>query len=222
VQTDGGGFFVSTHVQHASLLSGRQFALAVTIALHGVILGALMAIGVVTPVVEAVQKRIQATIFEEKPDKPRPITNADALQNLIRPHTDPELPVIDEYRDPPMDERKSDDVMTTSGVEAYQQGGTGALIAPTDLQAVATRSADDYYPSASIRLEEEGVAIVRVCVDASGQPAGRPTVDASSGFARLDAAAVQWAREALRFTPATRDGVAVPGCKGFRVRFDLK
>jgi protein TonB len=222
VQTDGGGFFVSTQIQHASLLSGRQFAMAVTMALHGLILGALMAIGVVTPVVDAVQKRIQATIYEEKPDKPKPISETDVLQNPIHQSSDLKIPVVDEFRDPPVDERKSDETIAMAGGSFYPQGGVGVQIAPTDLQAVATRSPDIYYPSASIRLEEQGVVVVRVCADANAQLAGRPTVEASSGFARLDAAAVQWAREALRFTPATREGVAVPACKGFRVRFNLR
>jgi hypothetical protein len=37
----------------------------------------------------------------------------------------------------------------------------------------------------------------------------------------LDAAAVKWASEALRFQPATRGGTAVASCKEFRVSFTL-
>jgi hypothetical protein len=48
-----------------------------------------------------------------------------------------------------------------------------------------------------------------------------PTIENSSGSARLDGAAVTWAREALRFTPATRSGSPVSACKGFRVNFTL-
>ena len=38
---------------------------------------------------------------------------------------------------------------------------------------------------------------------------------------RLDQAALKWVREALRFTPATENGVGVSSCKGFRVVFNL-
>jgi protein TonB len=83
------------------------------------------------------------------------------------------------------------------------------------------RSADDYYPAASLRLQESGTAIVQVCVAPSGRLEGAPAIQQSSGSPRLDAAALKWAREALRFTPATRGGVPISACKGFRVNFKL-
>jgi protein TonB len=101
--------------------------------------------------------------------------------------------------------------------------GTGTAIAPavriTALQYRAVRPADDYYPPQSLRLEEEGTAIVQVCVAPSGKLEGAPVIQESSGSPRLDEGALKWAREALRFTPATRDGVPVSACKGFRVNF---
>jgi outer membrane biosynthesis protein TonB len=52
--------------------------------------------------------------------------------------------------------------------------------------------------------------------------AAAPMLETSSGYARLDSAALKWARGALRFTPAQRNGQAIPACKGFRVTFRLK
>jgi hypothetical protein len=49
-----------------------------------------------------------------------------------------------------------------------------------------------------------------------------PTVETSSGFSRLEEATLKWAREALTFHAATRDGVPVQACKGFRVNLRLK
>jgi TonB family protein len=95
-------------------------------------------------------------------------------------------------------------------------------IPPTPLQFRAVRPADDYYPSASQSMQEEGLAIVRVCVTPAGKLDGKPVIESTSGSARLDAAALTWAREALRFTPATERGVPVAACKGFRVNFKLR
>jgi protein TonB len=101
-------------------------------------------------------------------------------------------------------------------------GGDAIPIPATDLTYRATRSPDDYYPAASIRLQEQGVAVVEVCVNAQGRLDGRPVIQRTSGSRQLDAAAVRWASEALAFTPATRNGAAVAACKGFRVNFSLR
>jgi protein TonB len=104
-------------------------------------------------------------------------------------------------------------------------GGSGVrlpTIPATPLSYRSRRPTDDYYPAVSIRMSEEGAAIVRVCVDAGGALQAAPQVTDSSGHARLDAAAVTWAREALTFTPATENGARVAACKGFRVRFSLR
>jgi TonB family protein len=76
-------------------------------------------------------------------------------------------------------------------------------------------------PPGWIRRGEEGSSILQVCVAATGALAATPTLETSAGYARLDSAALKWAREALRFTPAQRDGKAVTACKGFRVTFGL-
>lgn len=93
--------------------------------------------------------------------------------------------------------------------------------APTPLVAQAIRSPDEYYPSLSVRQGEQGTTVVLACVDSGGRLQREPSIESSSGSALLDAAAIKWASEALRFTPATRDGRAVAACKGFRVLFRL-
>jgi TonB family protein len=91
----------------------------------------------------------------------------------------------------------------------------------TDLKYRAVKSPDEFYPPSSVSLQEQGVAIVNVCVGADGRIDGTPMIQASSGYKRLDQAAVRWTREALRFTPATENGTGVRACKGFRVVFNL-
>ena len=70
-------------------------------------------------------------------------------------------------------------------------------------------------------MNQVGAVIVRTCVDASGHLSAMPQVVTPSSSPLLDTAAVKWAGEALRFTPARRGGVAVASCKEFRVNFKL-
>jgi protein TonB len=74
------------------------------------------------------------------------------------------------------------------------------------------------YPRLSRRLGEEGVVVLRVRVASDGSVAA--TVERSSGFERLDRAAVA-AIETWSFAPATRDGVAIPWEFDHEVTFEL-
>jgi len=81
----------------------------------------------------------------------------------------------------------------------------------------------DYYPPPSIRLEEKGVASVRVCVDAAGRLSADPVIAQSSGSARLDAAALRLAKAGSgHYLPSTEDGRPVSACYPFGVRFELR
>jgi protein TonB len=82
------------------------------------------------------------------------------------------------------------------------------------------RSPDAYYPPMSRQLGELAW-LVRVCVNRDGSRDGTPALKTTSGFSRLDQAAVKWATEALRFKPAVQGGSAVHACQGFRVKFRL-
>lgn len=64
------------------------------------------------------------------------------------------------------------------------------------------------YPMASRRMREEGRVVVLVEINPQGL-VERATIDASSGFPRLDESALAAARKA-RMKPYTRNGVAYP------------
>ena len=84
-------------------------------------------------------------------------------------------------------------------------------------------TADDYYPSAAKRMEEEGVATVRVCVDANGRLTAAPSTAQTSGSSRLDQGAIQLAKAGSgHYRPSTEDGRPVDSCYPFRVRFELR
>jgi TonB family protein len=78
----------------------------------------------------------------------------------------------------------------------------------------------DYYPPGEIRTGNEGTAEIQSCVDTSGRLDGTPTVEATSGHAPLDKAAVRLARDA-KYARAFRGDTPVPNCYRFRVTFTL-
>ena len=81
----------------------------------------------------------------------------------------------------------------------------------------------DYYPNASRRLGEKGVATVRACVDGNGRLTTDPTIAQSSGSARLDAGSLTLARAGSgHYRPTTEDGRLVSSCFEFHIRFELK
>jgi TonB family protein len=101
----------------------------------------------------------------------------------------------------------------TTHVAQRVAGGPGAGFPETS----------DFYPSPSIRLVEEGVSIVRVCVDTKGRLTSEPSTARVSGFARLDEAALKLARAGSgHYRATTEDGQPVNSCYPFGIRFQLK
>ncbi len=76
------------------------------------------------------------------------------------------------------------------------------------------------YPKAARKLGYEGIVTLLVFVDAAGQ-AQDVAVQASSGYAMLDEAAVKAIRQ-WRFEPARRFGMAVEGSVLVPIVFDLE
>lgn len=74
-------------------------------------------------------------------------------------------------------------------------------------QASALNNPKPSYPPAALRQGIEGRVLVRVLVDANGQPAAVELAE-SSGSRLLDDAALETLRR-WRFQPARRNGVAV-------------
>jgi periplasmic protein TonB len=79
---------------------------------------------------------------------------------------------------------------------------------------------DEYYPPTSTRLGEEGIAKVKVCVGTNGRVIDA-TLEESSGFERLDQAAIKVAK-LYRFNPATENGKPVEACAPMPLRFQIK
>lgn len=214
-------------IERASLLTGRQLALLCVIALHVFVIGGLMTMKIAydrTPTLPAF-KPVTATPITPDEKPPPPKLDDRRVQQALNQPIDVTIPVIDLVISPQERTWVAPDTGPAVPVESGGiSGGTGTAVPvpSTALSYRAVRSPDDYYPQASITLQEEGIATVRICVGPTGRLEGRPTIERSSGSRRLDNAALQWAREALTFTPATVNGAPVADCKGFRVNFNLK
>jgi protein TonB len=214
---------ITQPLQQASMLTGRQMVMAVIIGLHALVIAALMAIRVMPDP----RQLLDIGPIDTLPDPPpRIVDTKPRIEPDTRPFESgvpipdgptPQFPV-DEHIITPV----PDPGPIGPPVEPLTTGSnTVAEIASTPLKFATVRSPDEFYPAESVPLQEKGVAIVRVCVGPTGRLDGGPTIQSSSGSPRLDRAAVTWAREALRFTPATRGGSPVGACKGFRVNFTL-
>jgi protein TonB len=91
---------------------------------------------------------------------------------------------------------------------------------PVHIQHVAYARFDPpAYPPLSRRLGESGVVVLRVLIDEAGLPR-EVQVETSSGFARLDEAAVAAVRSA-RFVPFSEGGRARAAVARVPIRFEL-
>ena len=208
------------------LLSGRQLVLLGTAGLHVLVYQVLSLTLGFHPVGDAADHIMKAFFPEDpvtlqaQPPRPRTVTPDAQIHTLLN---DPPLPQPVFDPEQPLDTGAGDTINYPGPGDVGTEGPVApAAPPPTALRYTALRPTDDFYPPSAIRLGEEGVTVLRVCVSAAGVLQGEPKVTVGSGHPRLDGAAVAWAGQALRFTPATRDGAPVEACKGFRVSFRLR
>jgi TonB family protein len=208
-------------MQQASVLTGRQAMMLVVVGLHALVIGVLMTMKL--ELIEPVTFVFKPITPIDEVDKAPPVDAPELVVDEKAPSLwipDVPAPVVTTQPDAgitPEPTQPANSATTNS-----EGGGEGFLIPSTALISRATLAPDDFYPAASISLQEEGVSVVRVCVGPTGRIEGKPTIQRGSRSRRLDDAAIRWASEALEFTPATRNGAAVSECKDFRVVFKLR
>lgn len=201
------------------LSSRRSMTFILVVALHVAVFTGLMTkikFHVRTPTTFVTQVLTPPHARDFPPPLPPPVvvhTRID-LPPLENPpvHEDDDGSVIDAR--PLMPSTPNDATTETPRpVVTHVQGGPGAGF-PT---------ADDYYPSAAKRMEEEGVATIQVCVDPKGRLTSDPKTVQSSGSPRLDQGALLLAKAGSgHYHPSTEDGRPVDSCYPFRVRFQLR
>lgn len=204
---------MTTYVQRMQWSSGRGLVMAVVVGLHVVLIAGLMVWKIAETVVEVPNVSIAVTSLDEQRPEQKVTPVKVTLQEFA--------PIEQAVEVQPIEVEET--TALEPPAEAMVSADTGATSVSTDtpLRYRAVRPADDYYPPNAIRLEQAGDVILRTCVDAQGRLSSAPTV-VRGRTPLLDAAAIKWAQEALRFTPATRGGVKVDACKDFRVQFTLR
>lgn len=97
-----------------------------------------------------------------------------------------------------------------------------ADVAPRfDPKSRANAFPESEYPDQSRRLGEEGEVIISVLVGADGKITDGK-IEKSSGFERLDKAALEYYMRRGRFLPGTKDGQPIAAWKPIKVTFKLK
>lgn len=211
---------MAAYVQDTSFLSRRAIVLVVIIGFH-VLLGYGLATGLARKVVEVIAPPIQADISEE-----------------IEQRDEPPPPPPPEFERPPVEvpppevaiEIPIDTAQSTAITDVTSKPVPKAPPPPPPPKPVKRvppkpgrnfPTAEEYYPTASKRLGEQGAANVRACVGTNGRLTEEPTIVESSGSARLDEGAIKLAK-AGRYVPGTEDGKPVPMCFVFRIKFELR
>lgn len=151
------------------------------------------------------------------PDDPPPPTPPVVLERTEVFVPQPDL-VIDSFPDTTI----TPEVRPLEQIPVEPMGGTAVTEVPgtnvmQDSRYPLTQPA---YPPASKREGEQGAADVEVYVLPDGR-VGNVRIARTTGFERLDNAALQEARRSWRFKPATRAGEAVAQWYKVRVVFKL-
>jgi TonB family protein len=215
-----GNKVMTAYTRHDSALSSRRsIALLLIVCLHVALIYSL-ATGLVHTVAAVIPTVIHATVTTEV----RPRENPPPPRQPQLGSTVVEIPEPYFRFDLPADPKTIRDVATEQPPRRTSEpsiprvmsrvlGGPGKGFPNTA----------DYYPPASIRFGEKGIAAVRVCVDGNGRLSADPTIAQSSGSARLDEGALRLAKAGSgHYRATTEDGRSVNSCFPFLIRFEFR
>jgi protein TonB len=199
-----------------------------TLILVGILLLHLLAIraiwlGLTTPGVRDLQTMLQIAVLPaEKPERPPPLPPVSLNENRAIQVPSPEVDIPAEEDSPPSIQAMSlqQDTSPLPTPAAAPTQPAVPSVPSVRPRPIYVPGGWERYPAESIRAHETGRPTITICISAAG------TVDSvelakSSGFPRLDQAAVNLGREA-RFRPALRDGKPMAFCLPYRVTFAIR
>lgn len=197
----------------SEFFSKRLIIFVAIVAFHAVIVWAFVT-GLATSGARLVATILKTNIIQTEQVKELPPPPPQAKLNVPPPVTvvAPDVVINIPTAPPPVT-----NVVTKPVVVKPIAAPPPAPIVPAKITYAPDTS--DYYPPQSRRNNEEGRALVHICVDPRGRVASA-AIDASSGHALLDDAAVKLAK-AYRFKPATQAGKPIEQCTGLPVKFVL-
>jgi periplasmic protein TonB len=210
---------MAAHIeQDSQFFTRRGVVVGAILLLHLFILWALVT-GLASRAIEALAPPVQAVFTPEDvkntpPPPPPPPT-------FERPPV--EIPPTDTIVEVPQA------VASTAITNTTTQHVAPAPVAPHAVTRTAAGpgrgfpNSEEYYPPASKRLEEQGMAVINVCVGPDGRLTAAPTLDRTSGFPHLDEAAIKLTTAASgKYKPATEDGKPVASCNKLGIRFQIR
>jgi periplasmic protein TonB len=195
----------------SSFLSRSGPAIAV-IGLHVLIIyGVAASMGIVK--VNKFAPPLQTVFIDQ------PISDPEPEIKPVKPEIDEIVPV-----DEPMPELQMEEIIAPPAevpMEASQNAiAATAAEAGAAQQLKTTNRVEPVYPATSRRLGEEGTVRLRVLVDQSGKPRD-VNVMGSSGFSRLDAAAIE-AVKRWKFVAATDGTKSITAWTQVAITFRLE
>ena len=203
----------------SSFFTRRGLVFAVIIALH-VGMFYLLNSGLSHQIIDVVLGPIETRMIEEAPDQDEP-----------PPPPPPKIETPPPFVPPPeIDISIAPDAPPTQAIQQTTTVRPTAPPPPVAAPAPVSRSApksdsrrpltQPEYPPSSRRAGEAGTVILEVYVLENGR-VGEAKVKQSSGFPRLDEAAVREVKRSWRLVPGTENGKPVPMWGQFAVTFKL-
>lgn len=213
---------VYTHSE-TNWFSRRGGFLVLLIAFHILLLWGFKS-GFAVKIIKTITEPIKAEIIkepepEEPPPPPPPVKAVEMPPVSVPPVlVDIQIPI----ETPPIQVTTAPPPPGPPAPPVYGPPAPPAPPASVTTKAVATYKPpiDDFYPTTSVQLGEEGRPIVKVCWDVKGV-VGEVTLDTPSGKKRLDEAAVKYGKK-IKMRPGTTDGQAFAACATQAVVFTLK
>jgi periplasmic protein TonB len=204
--------------QDSGFLSRRGFVFILIVALHGGMYYVLNS-GLSKHLVDVVLGPIETRMIEEAPKTDEPPPPPPPKIETPPPFVPPPEVAIDIPQD-----------TTSTAIQTVTSVKPTAPPPPVPQPAAVARTApksdsrrplsQPEYPPSSRRAGEAGTVILEVYVLENGR-VGEARVKQSSGFPRLDEAAVREVKRSWRLVPGTENGKPVPMWGQFAVTFKL-
>jgi protein TonB len=201
---------------------GKMIGLGVAVFVH-ILLGYAFVTGLALKAVKTIVGPLETVNIKAEtppPDEPPPPPKDVEIPPFVPP---PEVTVqsdapppptmtIQNYAPPP----PAPVFHEPPAAPAAPKGPTSPAIAIGHSQEVS----EDDYPPASLRAEEQGRTVITVSINAQGR-VDTCSVQASSGFPKLDEKSCQIAQRRFRYKPALQDGTPVATSKVVPIKWQI-
>jgi protein TonB len=203
--------------------SKRTLAFVLVVAIH-VLFFWVLASGLGAKVVEVVMGPVETKIIEEKPEEDKPPPPPPEMEApppyVPPPEVSIDVPVESSNSTAITNVTSERPVAAPAPVAAPKPVEHDVVKTPPSTQGKGSRITQPEYPPASRRAGEAGTVTLQALVQADGRPSEVKVVK-SSGFEKLDEAAVKEVERNWRFVPGKEDGKPVAMWHTFAVTFRL-